>query len=89
MAPWRLNKVKPLPHYRLEVEFMDGTHGYVDMSSRVGSAKAGVFAALQDVSLFNRVYLSHGAVTWPGGVDLAPDAMHDEIKQHHEWVLKP
>jgi hypothetical protein len=28
-----------------------------------------------------------GAVTWPGEIDLAPDAMHDEIKKNGKWVL--
>ncbi len=87
-APWRLTKVKPLANYRLEVEFIDGTHGYVEMSHRVMSEKAGVFAALKDIHFFNQVYLEHGVVTWPGEVDLAPDAMYDEIKHHGEWVLK-
>jgi hypothetical protein len=86
-APWRLAKVKPLANYRLEVEFIDGTHGFVEMSQRVKSDKAGVFAALKDVSLFNQVHLEHGVATWPGEIDLAPDAMHDEIKLHGKWVL--
>lgn len=86
-APWRLTKVKPLADYKLEVEFIDGTHGFVEMSYRVTSDKAGVFAALKDAHIFNQVYLEHGVVTWPGGIDLAPDAMHDEIKLHGEWVL--
>jgi hypothetical protein len=86
-APWRLTKVKPLANYKLEVEFIDGTHGFVEMIHRVTSDKAGVFTALKDVHLFNQVYLEHGAVTWPGEIDLAPDAMHDEIKLHGKWVL--
>lgn len=86
-APWRLSKVKPLANYRLEVEFNDGTHGYVDMAQRVNSNKAGVFAALKEVNLFNQVHLEHGVATWPGEIDLAPDAMHDEIKLHGKWVL--
>ena len=86
-APWRLTKIKPLANYRLEVEFIDGTHGFVEMSQRVKSVKAGVFAALKDVSLFNQVHLEHGVATWPGEIDLAPDAMHDEIKLHGKWVL--
>ena len=86
-APWRLTKVKPLANYRLEVEFIDGTHGVVEMSHRVTSDKAGVFATLKDISLFNQVHLEHGVATWPGEIDLAPDAMHDEIKLHGKWVL--
>lgn len=87
IAPWRLTKVKPLADYRLEVEFIDGTHGFVEMSHRVTSDKAGVFATLRDISLFNQVHLEHGVATWPGEIDLAPDAMHDEIKFHGKWIL--
>jgi len=86
-APWRLTKVKPLANYRLEVEFIDGTHGFVEMAHRVASDRAGVFAVLKDISFFNQARLEHGVVTWPGEIDLAPDAMHDEIKLHGKWVL--
>lgn len=27
-------------------------------------------------------------VTWPGELDLAPDAMHRHIKESGEWVLQ-
>lgn len=86
-APWRLTQVKALPNYSLEVTFTDGTCGHVEMKSLIMSEIAGVFASLKDVSLFNQVSLEHGAVTWPGGIDLAPDAMHDEIKEHGKWVI--
>lgn len=74
-------------NYKLEVNFIDGTHGVVEMSHRVTSEKAGVFAALKDVNFFNQVHLEHGVATWPNEIDLAPDAMHDEIKLHGKWVL--
>jgi len=28
-------------------------------------------------------------VTWPGELDLAPDAMHDMLKKHGKWTIKP
>ena len=87
-APWRLTRVKPLQNYSLEVEFIDGTHGFVKMEQRIMNPKAGVFASLSDINLFNQVYLEYGAVTWPNEIDLAPDAMHDEIKLNGVWVLK-
>jgi hypothetical protein len=87
-APWRLTKVKPLKDYRLEVEFIDGLHGFVEMEQRIMSPKAGVFSSLSDINLFNQVYLEYGAVTWPNEIDLAPDAMHDEIKSNGIWILK-
>lgn len=85
---WRLTNVKPLQNYMLEVEFIDGTHGFVEMKQQIMSQKAGVFAVLKDINIFNQVYLEHGAVTWPGEIDLAPDAMHDEIKRYGRWILK-
>ncbi|SPE30180.1 hypothetical protein SBA5_760010 [Candidatus Sulfotelmatomonas gaucii] len=31
--------------------------------------------------------LEYGAVTWPGELDLAPDAMHAAILEQGEWSL--
>jgi hypothetical protein len=87
IAPWRVIKVIALSQFRLEVTFVDGLHGYVDMSRKVSNKEAGVFGRLKDTSIFNKVYVEYGVVTWPGELDLAPDAMYDEIKQRGEWVL--
>ncbi|MGO9173314.1 MAG: DUF2442 domain-containing protein [Rhodomicrobium sp.] len=46
---------------------------------------AGVFAALSDAALFGQVYLEYGAVTWPGEIDLGPDAMYREIQSAGSW----
>ena len=86
-SPWRVTEVEALPGFRLRVAFADGLTGTVDMSRMVHSPKAGVFAALADPSLFAQVKLDYGAVAWPGELDLAPDAMHAEIKEHREWSL--
>lgn len=87
-APWRLTKVKPLPNFELEVEFIDGTHGFVEMIKLIMSDNAGVFAALKDMDLFNSAHLEYGVLTWPGEIDLAPDAMHEAIKQKGRWILQ-
>ena len=78
--PWRVTSVQPLPNYRLKVRFIDGLEGEVDMRPLLRSSKAGVFAALGNRELFEKVGLRWGAVTWPGELDLAPDAMYDDIK---------
>jgi hypothetical protein len=70
------------------VKFVDGTTGEVDLSRLVISDKAVVFAALRDPELFAKAYVEYGAVVWPGEIDLAPDAMYDEIKKHGRWVLE-
>lgn len=86
-APWRLTAVKALDNYVLEVSFVDGTHGFVDMKARVNSPDAGVFSALKDTHLFSQVYLQFGAATWPGEIDLAPDTMHEAIKKTGRWTI--
>jgi uncharacterized protein YfdQ (DUF2303 family) len=86
-APWRVADLEALPGFRLRVCFNDGTEGIVEMAAFIKSAAAGVFAALRDEKLFTRAKVVLGAVTWPGDLDLAPDAMHREIKEHGKWIL--
>lgn len=42
---------------------------------------------LHELALFEQVAAIDGVVTWPGELDLAPDAMHDEIRRSGQWVL--
>lgn len=88
VVPWQVTKVKPLEDYKLEVMFIDGTHGLVEMKQMIMDIEAGVFASLRDINTFNRVHLEYGVTTWPGEIDLAPDAMYDEIKSNGVWILK-
>jgi len=86
-APWRIAFVRPMPGFRLAVRFNDGREGTVAMSGLIHSPNAGVFAALRDEAVFSQVALHYGAVTWPGEVDLAPDAMYDAICSSGEFLL--
>ena len=86
-APWRVTAVEVLPDYRLRVRFVDGTDGTVVMSRLISEDRAGVFASLRDPAVFAQAFVEFGAVAWPGQIDLAPDAMHREIKKNGEWVL--
>ena len=86
--PWRVAAVEALPGFCLHVRFVDGTEGTVDLTALIKSPGAGVFGALVNLSLFSQVFVEHGAVTWPGEIDLAPDAMYTEIKKAGTWVLK-
>ena len=86
-VPWRVAEVEAMSKFRLRVRFNDGTEGEVNMAWFVQSPDAGVFVALRDEVLFRQVRIEWGAVTWPGELDLAPDAMYTAIKQHGEWVL--
>ena len=86
-TPWRVASVTSLDGLRLRVRFHDGLEGEVDMSTFVRSERAGVFAVLRDENLFRQARAEMGAVTWPQGLDLAPDRMHAEISAKGKWVL--
>ncbi|MBI3902965.1 MAG: DUF2442 domain-containing protein [Nitrosomonadales bacterium] len=73
-AYWRVNEVRVVGDNAVFVRFMPGFF-------------RGVFSHLSDPVKFRQVTVVGGAVTWPGELDLAPDAMHEEIKQRGgEWV---
>ena len=82
---WDVVDVQPVLPMALQVRFADGTAGQVRFES---SHLTGVFASLKDPALFAQARIEAGAITWPGDLDLAPDAMYAEIKSHGEWVLR-
>lgn len=84
-APWRVASIQVLDGASLKVQFMDGLQGVVRFEP---SHLTGVFAPLQDEAVFREAHVEFGVVTWPGEIDLAPDAMYDEIKTHGIWVLQ-
>ena len=81
---WDVVEVKTVDDLGLFVRFADGLAGEIRFAP---SHLTGVFAALQDPAIFKQVYLDHGAVAWPGQIDLAPDAMYQEIKAKGVAVL--
>ena len=85
IVPWDVVDVSVEKYLKLHVRFIDKTTGYVSFSK---TRLRGVFEVLKDPEFFNRVYLDNGVVTWPGELDLAPDAMYDEIKLNGVWILE-
>ena len=86
---WRLTSVAALPEGRLRVTFVDGAAGEVHMRSFLSDPKVAgtVFEPLRDPAMFAQAQIVLGAVQWPNGADLAPDAMYDAIREHGVWVL--
>ena len=83
----RVTSVRAAPEYRLSVTFDDGLSGVVDCYRMVFGEAAGVFARLRNKAEFDAAFVQHGAVTWPGELDLAPDAMYMAIAAHGQWLL--
>ncbi len=70
-------RVAALRGYRLHVEFDDGTVGEIDMADRLFGP---VFEPLHDPNEFGKVFVDEfGAIAWPCGADLAPDAIHRRL----------
>lgn len=84
-APWRVSSLVMTEPDRFLVRFKDCLSGVVRFES---SFFTDVFEPLKDPTFFKQVFIEGGTVTWPGGIDLASDAMHDEIEKHGEWVLR-
>jgi hypothetical protein len=66
--------VRPLPNYRIYLEFSDGAKGEVDLSDLVGR---GVFEAWKYHGLFEKVYVGpHREIKWNDEIELCPDSLY-------------
>jgi hypothetical protein len=78
MMHYRVIEVFPLNDFRLQVRFQDGTHGTISLKDELWGP---VFEPLRDPEFFAKVKIDeHGAICWPNGADLAPDALYDDLK---------
>jgi hypothetical protein len=78
----RIVRVSARRGYTLWVLFADGKSGEVDLSTRLFGP---VFEPLRDPLLFAQVRADeYGAVCWPNGADLAPDALYRAISSQIE-----
>ena len=66
--------VRPLPNYRIYLEFSDGTKGEVDLSDLAG---AEVFQAWDNPGFFEKVHVgSHREIKWNDEIELCPDSLY-------------
>lgn len=82
---WRVKSVSVPKHLTLAVAFNDGTQGLVTIDPKW---LTGVFRDLQAPDTFAQAFVEHGAVTWPNGLDLAPDSMYKAIKAHGHYTIQ-
>lgn len=68
------------PDYHIWIRFDDGLEGELSLAHLVGH---GVFASWTDEAEFRKVFIDEesGTIAWPGGVDLAPDALHHRLRE--------
>jgi hypothetical protein len=73
---WDVVEVIPKTDHCLFVRFKEGLEGLVRLREE---QLTGALAAQQDQRFFDQVFIDQGAVAWPGGIDLAPDAMYAQV----------
>ncbi len=73
--------VEVLGDYRLRLTFAVGTIGDIDLSRQEWR---GVFEPLADYAFFAQVFVDPecGTIAWPNGVDMAPEPLYAEARQH-------
>ena len=77
--------VDVIEYLKLHVRFQDGTEGIVIFEP---DALKNVFEALKKQDFFNQVHCKDGFVTWAGELDIAPDAMYEQIKSTGKMIIK-
>ena len=66
--------VRPLPNYRVYLEFSDGAKGTVDLSDLAGQQ---VFEIWSDSSVFEKVHIgSHREIRWNDEIELCADMLY-------------
>jgi hypothetical protein len=78
---WDIVEVRPEPDHCLFVRFQDGLSGRFRLNLE---ELTGALAPLREMQFFNRVFIDHGAVAWPGDIDLAPDSMYRRISAERD-----
>ncbi len=72
-----VEKVKPLPDYRLLLTFEGGERRVLDVKPYLGK---GIFAALREKALFDSVRVSFDTIAWANGADLCPELLYSESR---------
>jgi hypothetical protein len=81
---WDVAEIRVQDDTSVWVRFQDGLEGIVLF---LPTAFRSVFACLRDPAVFRLARIEDGVLTWPGELDLAPDAMHEAIAAHGNWEL--
>jgi hypothetical protein len=78
--------IRVLSDYAIEAVFDDGVSGVVSLKERLYGP---MFEPLRDPAFFGRARIdAFGAICWPNGADLAPDALYDTFKSKEPWQGK-
>lgn len=80
----QLKRIKRIDveHYRISLEYSDGFSGTVDLNSVFGSpARKPLVLEILRGQLFQKCFIESGALAWPNGYELCPDALRAWIEE--------
>ena len=66
--------VQPGPHYTLLLEFENGEARRFNMEYYM---KQKPWTRLKPEPLFQRAFVGHGTVAWPGNIDIDPETLYE------------
>ncbi len=72
--PLKISGVRPLADYKLWLRFSNGEEKIFDFTEDI---KSPAFSPLQDIDVFNAVYIDYGCTCWnDGSIDIAPEYLY-------------
>jgi hypothetical protein len=75
-----ITDAKYVHDYQIWLQFNNGAEGVVDLSQELWGD---MFEPLKDKRLFSQIKLDSelNTIVWPNGADLAPEFLHDLLRQ--------
>lgn len=73
--------------FDINVKFQDGTHGIISLKHLFEKPK-GLSAEILKGEMFDKCFVESGALAWPNGFELCPDALKQWFAQQHHHVKK-
>jgi len=70
----------PQDAFKIAVRFTGGSCGIFDCSHYADDP---FWSCLKDVDFFRQVGLDHGVLTWPNGVDIAPEEVWQDARREN------
>lgn len=69
-----------IEHFKVDLIFDDGTVGSVSLRHIFGKPKH-MSAEVLRGGMFERCFVESGALSWPNGFELCPDALYEWMKE--------